>query len=155
MKHLLKTHQFEVPQSLVNYQTNHRVETVVRDMIAKGIDPRNQDLNWKGAREELQMQAEEDVRASLLLDRIAEAEDITVSDEEVANEIEELANASKQPKEQVRAVLTKDGGERSIANSLRNRKVMDLLIANARVTDEEWREVEERGKADNEEQAAP
>jgi hypothetical protein len=36
--------------------------------------------------------------------------------------------------------LTKEGGERSIANRLRNRKALDLLVANSRVTDEEWRE---------------
>jgi hypothetical protein len=40
----------------------------------------------------------------------------------------------------VRAILTKDGGERSIANRLRNRKAVDLLLENARVTNTEWRE---------------
>jgi hypothetical protein len=36
--------------------------------------------------------------------------------------------------------LTKQGGERSIADRLRHRKALDLLIENARVSDEEWRE---------------
>jgi hypothetical protein len=40
----------------------------------------------------------------------------------------------------VRSVLTKEGGERSIANRLRNRKALDLLVENAQVIDEEWRE---------------
>jgi hypothetical protein len=40
----------------------------------------------------------------------------------------------------VRAILTKQGGERSIAGRLRNRKALDILVANARVTDEEWKE---------------
>jgi hypothetical protein len=40
----------------------------------------------------------------------------------------------------VRSVLTKEGGERSIANRLRNNKALDLLVENARVIDEEWRE---------------
>jgi hypothetical protein len=44
----------------------------------------------------------------------------------------------------VRSVLTKDGGERSIANRLRNRKALDLLVENARVVDEEWREETEK-----------
>jgi trigger factor len=121
-------------------------------MIGKGIDPRSQELNWDGAREELQTQAELDVRGSLLLERIADEENITVSDDEIENEIVAIANASRKPIEQVRAVLTKNGGERSIANRLRNRKALDLLIANARVTDEEWRE-DERGE--NVEEATP
>jgi hypothetical protein len=40
----------------------------------------------------------------------------------------------------VRAILTKQGGESSIAGRLRNRKALDLLVANARVTEEEWKE---------------
>jgi trigger factor len=140
MKKLLEAHQFEVPQSLVEQQTSHRLESVVRDMIGRGFDPRSGDVNWEGAREELKGQAEEDVRASLLLEQIAEDEQITVTDEEVEAEIEAIASASRQPKEQVRAALTKDGGERSIAHRLRNRKALDLLIENASVTEEEWSE---------------
>jgi trigger factor len=140
MRQLLETHQFEVPQSMVEHQTQYRLESVVRDMIGRGIDPRSQELNWEGAREELKAQAEEDVRGSLLLERIAEEEQINVSDEEIEAEIDAIAKASRQSKEQVRGVLTKDGGERSIANRLRNRKALDLLRENARVTDVEWRE---------------
>jgi trigger factor len=140
MRQLLAEHEFEVPQSFVDQQTNFRMENVVREMIGRGIDPRSQELNWEGAREELKGQAEADVRGSLLLERIAEAEQIEVSDEEIAAEIETIAQASRQPLEQVRATLTKDGGERSIAHRLRNRKALDLLIENAKVTDEEWQE---------------
>jgi hypothetical protein len=40
----------------------------------------------------------------------------------------------------VRAALTKNGGERSIAHRLRNQKALDLLIENARITEGEWTE---------------
>src|SRR6266850_1052211 len=140
MRKLLEAHQFEVPQSMVDHQVNYRLETVVRDMIGRGIDPRVQEINWEGAREELKGQAEEDVRGSLLLDRIGEEEKIVVSNDEIEAEIRAIAEGSKQPIEQVRSVLTKDGGERSIANRLRNRKALDLLVENAQVIDEEWRE---------------
>jgi trigger factor len=109
-------------------------------MIGRGIDPRNTELNWEGAREELKVQAEDDVRGSMLLERIAEVENLDVSKEEIEAEIEALATASRQPKEQVRAALTKEGGDRSIASRLRNRKALDLLVENARVTEEEWKE---------------
>jgi len=142
MAKLLEGNPFEVPPSMVDHQTNRRLESVVRDMISKGVDPRNEQMNWEGAREELKAQAEADVRSSLLLERIADEEKIEASDEEVEAEIEALAASSKQPIEQVRSVLTKEGGERSIANRLRNRKALDFLVENARVTDEEWREEE-------------
>jgi trigger factor len=147
MRKLLETHKFEVPQTLVEQQTSHRLESVIRDMIGRGIDPRHSELDWEGARNELKEQAETDVRATMLLEQIAEEEKITVSDEEVEAEIDAIIATSRQPKEQARAALTKDGGERSIATTLRNRKALDLLVENALVTEEEWSEEEEKAPA--------
>ena len=147
MEKLLEGHQFEVPESLVEHQTSFRLESVVRNMIGRGVDPRSQEINWEGAREELKDQAQADVRTQMLLERIAEEEKIDVSKEEIDEEIEAIAVSSKQPVEQVRSVLTKEGGERSIANRLRNRKALDFLVANAAITDDEWQE-EERMKAE-------
>lgn len=137
---LVSAHQFEVPESWVEKQTNQRFESVLRDMMSRGVDPRQQNVNWEGARAELKVQAEEDVRATLLMERIAETEKLTVSDEEVEAEIETVAQMARQPKEQIRAALTKHGGERSIAQRLRNRKALDLLVENANITDADWNE---------------
>jgi trigger factor len=140
MARLLEQNEFEVPQSLIEQQTSRRLESVVRDMIGRGVDPRNQQLNWEAAREELKTQAEADVRSTLLLERIADEEKIEVSKEDIDAEIEAIASSSQQPIEQVRGVLTKDGGERSIAHRLRNRKALDLLVENAKVAEAEWSE---------------
>ena len=147
LRKLVENHQFEVPQSFVDRQTNYRFESVLRDMMSRGIDPRTQQVDWEGAREEMKAQALEDVRATMLMERIAEAENITVSDEEVEEEIELMAHMSRQPKEQLRAALTKNGGERSIAQRLRNRKALDLLVENARITDAEWNDASEANAA--------
>jgi trigger factor len=112
----------------------------VQDMIGRGIDPRGQEINWEGVREQLKAQAEFDVRGSMLLELIAEQEKIEVTDEEIEAEINSIAEASRQAPEQVRAALTKQGGATSIADRLRNRKALDLIVENARVTDEEWRD---------------
>jgi trigger factor len=143
MAKLLDQNQFEVPQTLIDQQTSRRLESVVRDMIGRGVDPRNQQLNWEAAREELKAQAEADVRSTLLLERIADEEKIEVSNEDIDAEIEAIALSSQQPVEQVRGVLTKDGGERSIAHRLRNRKALDLLVETAKVAKEEWSESQE------------
>ena len=151
VRKLAAAHPFEVPQSLVEQQTDHRLQEVATQMARRGIDPRTAEVDWQRAREELKVQAEEDVRATMLMEKIAEAENITVSDEEVEAEIELIATASRQSKEQVRAALTKNGGERSIAQRLRNRKALDLLIENASVTDAEWTEPKEAEDAPKEE----
>jgi trigger factor len=140
MKKLVEAHQFEVPQTLSEHQANNRLEAAVRDMMERGMDPRGQNINWEGVRNSMKAQADFDVRGSMLLEKIAEQEKIEVREEEIEAEINEIAVSSRQPPEQVRAALTKQGGTTSIADRLRNRKALDLIVGNARVTDEEWRE---------------
>jgi trigger factor len=137
---LVAAHPFEVPETLVEHQSNHHLESIVRDMLGRGIDPRTQEMNWEQVREQLKTQAEHDVRSSLLLETIADRENIEVSQEEINAEIESFAQASRQTPQQVRDALTKQGGERSIADRLRNRKALDLLLENASISEAEWLE---------------
>ena len=146
VRQLVDMHQFELPERLLDHQTEHRLESVVRDMIGQGIDPRNPELDWDKARDSLKDQADYDLRGSLLLERIADEEKIDVSDQEIEDEINAIADASKQSPEQVKAILTKQGGERSIAPRLRNRKTLDFLVANAKVTDKEWKEEQQESE---------
>lgn len=140
VRQLVEAHGFELPERLVQQQTEHRLESVVRDMINQGVDVRHPDLDWEKARDSLKEQAGYDLRGSLLLERIADEEKIEVTDQDIDAEINAIAEASKQSAEQVRGILTKQGGERSIAGRLRNRKALDFLVANASVIDAEWEE---------------
>jgi trigger factor len=140
MSKLIEAHEVEVPESLVKSQTRRLLESTVRDMMQRGMDPRNQELDWENLQGMLEAQATEDLRGSILLERIADAENIEPTDEEIGREIEAIAEGTRQSVEQVRAALTKQGGERSIADRLRHRKALDLLIETARVSEEEWRE---------------
>ncbi|HJU92399.1 MAG TPA: trigger factor [Pyrinomonadaceae bacterium] len=143
IRKLLDAHKFDVPESLVTHQTKSRLRSLAREMMSRGVDPNNEKLDWEGAQEAVKGQAAEDVRVSMLLEKIAEAENITASDEEIHAEIEAIAHASGQSLMQVRAALTKEGGDRSIAHRVRSRKALDLLIDNARITDAEWTETKE------------
>src|SRR5215213_3175226 len=144
---LIERHRFEVPETIVSYQANQILQSMIRDMMSRGMDPRTQEINWEAMREMVRDRAGDDVRGSMLLERVAEAEKIEVSDEEVEAEIQLMAEGSRQSVEQVRAALTKQGGERSIADRLRNRKALDFLVQNAKVRDEEWREETEQPQA--------
>jgi len=72
-------------------------------------------------------QAVHEVKASLLLDKIADAEKIEVGDEEIDREIEALAQQSKQTPEAIRARLTRDGALDRIRNRIRNEKTLNFL----------------------------
>jgi trigger factor len=147
LSQLIERHRFEAPETLVSYQANQILQSMIRDMISHGLDPRSQDVNWEAMRDMVRERAGDDVRGSLLLERVAEAESIEVSDEEIEAEIQSIAEGSRQSVEQVRAALTKQGGERSIADRLRNRKALDFLVQHAVVREEEWRDEAEEEPA--------
>ncbi|HEX8070164.1 MAG TPA: trigger factor [Pyrinomonadaceae bacterium] len=142
MRQLIAAHQFEVPETLVKSQARRLLESTVRDMMQQGFDPRVAEINWAEMEGVFKGQATEDLRGSILLERVAEAEQVEVEPAEIEREIELLARATRQSVEQVRAALTKQGGERSIAERLRHRKALDLIVDSAQVRDEEWREPE-------------
>jgi trigger factor len=143
LSRLVEQHRFEVPETIISYQANQILQSMLRDMIARGVDPRSADINWEAMRDVVRERAGDDVRGSMLLERVADAEGLEVTDEEVEAEIQAMAEGSRQSVEQVRAALTKQGGERSIADRLRNRKALDFLVQHANVREEEWRDEDE------------
>ena len=125
---LVKRSEFEVPEALVDRQIDVRLERGLRALAAQGMkaeDIKKMDLNRLrvGQRE----QALQEVKASLLLDKIAEEEKIEVSDEEIDREIDALATQSKQTPEAIRARLTRDGALDRIRNRIRSEKTLDFL----------------------------
>ncbi|HUO17417.1 MAG TPA: trigger factor [Verrucomicrobiae bacterium] len=125
---LVKRNEFEVPESLVERQIDTRLERGLRALAAQGMkmeDMKKMDLPRLRAGQH--DQAVQDVKSSLLLDRIAELEGISVSDDELNHELDALAQQTKQAPEAVRARLTQDGGLDRIRNRIRSEKTLDFL----------------------------
>jgi len=125
---LVKRSEFEVPEALVDRQIDVRLERGLRALAAQGMkaeDIKKMDLNRLrvGQRD----QALQEVKASLLLDKIAEEEKIEVSDEEIDREIDALATQSKQTPEAIRSRLTRDGALDRIRSRIRSEKTLDFL----------------------------
>jgi trigger factor len=125
---LVKRNDFEVPESLVDRQIDLRLERGLRALAAQGMkmeDLKKMDLPRLRAGQ--RDQAVQDVKSSLLLERIADLEKIEVGDEEVNREVESLAQQSKQSPETVRARLTQDGGLDRIRIRIRSEKTLNFL----------------------------
>jgi trigger factor len=125
---LVKRHDFPVPEALVDRQIDVRLERGLRALAAQGMrseDMKKMDFNRLRAGQK--DAAEREVRASLLLDKIADAEHIQVSDEEIDHEVQALASQTKQSPDAVRARLTREGALDRIRNRLRNDKALDYL----------------------------
>jgi trigger factor len=131
---LVKSHDFPVPEALVHHQMDVRLERTVRQLTAQGIDPRQVNVDWASMRERQRDRAIDDVKAELLIDRIADAEKIEVSDEDLDKEIAHLAeHHGGESATALRARLTKQGALDNMKSQLRNNKTIDWLYSNARI----------------------
>jgi trigger factor len=130
---LVKLHDFPVPESLVEHQMDVRLERVVRSLAQQGVDPRAVNVDWVSLRRRQEERAKEDVKAELVIDRIASEEKIDVTDEELDHEVEHMAGHSGESAEALRARLTKQGALDRMKAKLRSDKTIDWLAQNANV----------------------
>jgi len=130
---VIKLHDFPVPESLVEHQMDARLERVVRSLASQGVDPRAVNVDWVTLRKRQEERAKDDVKAELIVDRIASTESIDVTEEEVTHELEHMARHSGESAEALRARLTKQGTLDRMKAKLRSDKTLDWLAQNAKI----------------------
>ncbi len=125
---LVQRTDFAVPESLVEHQIDVRLERGLRALAAQGM--RTEDMrkmDFPRLRAGQRDAALREVKTSLMLERIADAEKIEVTEDEINHEIEAVALQARQPVETVRARLTGEGALDRIRTRLRNEKTLDFL----------------------------
>jgi len=136
LKALAERVAFQVPDALVEAELDRRVEDFARRLIEQQVDPRKAGIDWNELRTAQRDQAVESVKATLVLDEIAKREPVTVSDEEVGQEIARFAERGGRTEAAVRAQLEKDNGVSRLRGGMRREKTMELLLANASITEQ-------------------
>lgn len=125
---LAERYSFPVPESLVQEQIDVRLERGLRALAAQGMSPdQMRKMDFGRLREAQRDSALAEVKTSILLDRIAQQEDITVSDEEMDHELQMAALQSREPLDALKVRLTQDGGLARIRVQLRREKTANLL----------------------------
>ena len=125
---LVKRNDFQVPDSLVEHQIDVRLERGLRALAAQGMKPQDmKKMDLPRLRAAQRDQAEQEVKSSLLLEKVADQERIEVTDDEIDKEIESLARQSKQTPEAIRTRLTRDGAIDRIRTRIRNEKALNFL----------------------------
>jgi trigger factor len=130
---IVATHDFPAPEALIENQMDMRMERAIRSLAAQGVDPRAVNVDWVSMRNRQRDRAVEDVKAELILDRIATAENIEAADEDVEREIARLAERSNESAAVVRANLTKQGALDRMKSKLRSDKTLEWLQQKAKV----------------------
>jgi trigger factor len=119
---------FAVPESLVQEQIETRLERGLRALAAQGMDTEQmRKLDFGRLRAAQRDGAVAEVKTNVLLDRIAQAENISISDEEMDRELRIAALQAREPIETLRARLAEDGGLARIREQLRREKTASAL----------------------------
>jgi trigger factor len=125
---LIERFKFPVPEAFVQQQIEARLDRGLRALAQQGMSVDDmRKLDFVRLREAQRDQAINEVKASMVLDRIAEAEGVTVNDEDVDRELLMLSIQSREPLEALRERLTKDGGLDRIREQMRREKTGSVL----------------------------
>jgi len=125
---LIERFQFPVPESFVQQQIDARLDRGLRALAQQGMKPEDmRKLDFGRLREAQRDQAVSEVKASLILDRIAEAEGVAVSDDEMERELLMLSIQSREPLDALRERLVKDGSIERIREQMRREKTGTVL----------------------------
>jgi len=127
---LIEKHDFPVPNVMVEHQIDLRLERGLRALAAQGM--RTEDMrrmDFRRLRAAQRQEAVKEVKSGLLLQKIADAEDLQVSEEELQNEISDLARHTNQSPEEVRRTLSEDDGLERIRTRMRTEKALNFLYS--------------------------
>jgi len=129
VEELIAKYSFPVPETFVQQQIDARLERGLRALAQQGMssDAMRQ-LDFGRLREAQRDQAINEVKASLILDKVAEHEHVTVSDEDMERELLMLSIQSREPLDALRKRLTEDGSLDRIREQMRREKTGAVLF---------------------------
>jgi len=130
---LLERHEFELPQMMVDEQTQARLGQLAQQLAQQGVAQDKIEEQVESQREGAQTAARKGCRALFLMQAIAEAEKLLVSQEDMRAEVQTIAARNNAKQEEVVEYYQKNGLFDQMAIELLERKVRRFLRENATV----------------------
>lgn len=122
----------DIPEVMVNNEVDRMIKDFEQQLAYQGM---NLDLYYQfsgtdenGLKEQFKKDAENHVKTNLVLDAIAKAENIEVSDEELEHELQHLAEQYQRDVEEIRQIFSARDGLEGLKADLQIRKTIDFLL---------------------------
>lgn len=147
---------FELPESILLAETQDRVNQMASEAQQRGATDDTLQENEEAIITQAGQQAEFNVRSAFILDKIAEKEEVEITDEELSRAVASVAQQENKPIKKAVAEMKKSGTIRKIQHDLRIQKAIELLIEKANIEEipaKEW-EAEMQAKQDEAEAQA-
>lgn len=142
-KKLVQMHDFQVPQTLLQRELSQLVEIRVRELAQWGIDPRY--VDYRALAQELAPRAIFNIKLRFILDRYAQEKGIQVSEEELRQRINAMAQAYERSPEEMKEFLERENLLTLLEEDIRREKALEDIVSKAVI-----KEVEEQKEEKNE-----
>ncbi len=131
LKRLVDENPFEVPETMVRKETESLLNEYAYVMHHRGVNLKDPSINWKEIQEKLSQQAERNIRGSMILETIGDLEKIEVTDEDVDQAIQRMADQQRRAPEAIKAEVIKEEKMDNLRNRIRVTKTLDFLVDQA------------------------
>jgi len=135
LKELVKRNEFAIAPALVERHARAMVARAKRQLAQAGLDVEAMDDERMVG--DFRESAEQEARGGIIVHAIAERESITAADADVQKRIAELAAGRNETPKKLRADLERERALPQLEAQIREQKVLDLLISQAKITDED------------------
>ncbi len=132
--YLVKRVECELPQSMVAGETRRLLGEIVQQEQARGVPDEALRQEEQKLVEVASRGAKEKVKSAFIIQRIAEAEKVTVSQAEIRGRVAAMAARYGMTPEKASRELEKRDAMDRVAQDILTAKVIDYLVANAQVT---------------------
>lgn len=128
IKKLIESHEFDVPESLLESE----ISMLVSGVMSNKEHDKDMDKDEEALKQELRPKALRNVKVSLLLETIGKKEKVTVSDDDIKNTILSMSRRfGVSPENLMKFYISRDGSLNGIRNTIFEDKVLDLILSKA------------------------
>jgi trigger factor len=136
LEQLRSRHPLDLPEGVVEEETRQLLQEYAENLARQGVDVENTEIDWAALGGEVKPQAERRVHVRLLLDAVAEAEQIEVDPEEFEGRLAVVAKAQGRTTTSLRQALGQSGQLDALRRQMCREKTIDRLLGTEDAPDE-------------------
>ena len=132
---IVKASEIEIPAAMLETQKRQMVNDFAQNLQAQGLSM-DQYMNFTGLTaekllEQVEPNAKKRIESRLVLEAVVKAENIEISDEDYAKELERMAESYKMELDKIKELVSEDAAKQ-IKEDLAISKAVDFVVSNAK-----------------------
>ena len=134
---LIETTEVEAPDSMINREVDNMIQQTKYNFQRSGFSLEKMGLSEGKLRDDYREEAENRVKMGLILEKVSKDQNITVTEEEMDEELSKIAENVGQPVEAVKDIYKKNNMMESLEDSRLTEKTLNFIIESANIEDVE------------------